>query len=93
MVPQLPTIAEAGLPGYQSTVWHGVIVPAKTPSLLVNRLYKDISSVMKTDNVRRQFAAQWTEPLGSSPEEFAKFLKAEVESYAKIAKAAGLSAH
>jgi tripartite-type tricarboxylate transporter receptor subunit TctC len=92
ILPDLPSIAEAGLPGYESTVWHGVIVPAATPAGIVNKLYQDISSVLQNDEVRQQFAAQWTEPLGTTPENFAQFLKAEVESYAKVVKSAGLQA-
>jgi tripartite-type tricarboxylate transporter receptor subunit TctC len=90
LVPELPAIAEAGLPGFQSTVWHGVVVPTGTPPSIVDKLYKDIASVMRTDDVRQKFAAQWIEPLGTSPEEFAQFLKAEVENNAKLVKEAGL---
>jgi tripartite-type tricarboxylate transporter receptor subunit TctC len=90
MVPELPAIAEAGLPGYQSTVWHGVVVPTGTPSSIVNKLYQDIASIMQTEDVRQKFAAQWIEPLGTSPEKFAQFLKEEVENNAKLVKEAGL---
>lgn len=92
ILPELPAIAEAGLPGYQTSVWHGVVVSAGTPPALIETIYQNISNVMKSDDVRKQFAAQWTEPLGTTPAEFAKFLKSEVETYANIAKSAGLRA-
>jgi len=89
ILPQLPAIAEQGLPGYEATVWHGVVVRAGTPPQLINKLYKDITDVMKTDEVRQKFALQWAEPLGTTPDEFGKFLKSEVESYAALGKTAG----
>ncbi|MEA2919858.1 MAG: hypothetical protein QOJ15_11939 [Bradyrhizobium sp.] len=90
IVPDLPAIAEAGLPGYESTVWHGVVVPAGTPSSIINKLYQDIADVMKSEEVRQKFAAQWIEPLGTTPDSFAAFLKSEVENNAKLVKEAGL---
>jgi len=90
ILPDLPSIAEAGLPGYDVTVWHGVLVPAGTPHLLIDKLYRDMSDAMKTDEVRKQFATQWTEPLGTTPDSFASFLKADVERSASVVKGAGL---
>ena len=91
ILPDLPSIDEAGLPGYESTVWHGVLVPARTPVQLVNRLHQEIvNNIMKRGDVRETFAAQWIEPLGSTPDDFAKFLKADIERSRKIVKDAGI---
>ena len=93
ILPELPAIAEAGLPGYESTVWHGVLVPAGTSKQLVDKLHQEITgNIMKTGEVRELFAAQWIEPLGSTPDEFARFLKADVERSRKIVKDAGIRA-
>lgn len=88
ITPDLPSIAEVALPGYEASVWHGVVVPAGTPKWLVDKLYQDINAVMKTDEVKQQFAAQWIEPLGTTPDEFGKFIQSELKSYAKVAEAA-----
>jgi len=93
ILPDLPTIAEAGVPGYESTVWHGVLVPAGVSTALVARLHREIADeILKTREVREAFAAQWLEPLGTTPQEFAAFLKNDIARNAKIVKAAGISA-
>jgi tripartite-type tricarboxylate transporter receptor subunit TctC len=93
ILPDVPTIAEAGVPGYESTVWHGVLVPAGVSTALVTRLHREIADeILKTREVREAFAAQWLEPLGTTPQEFAAFLKNDIARNAKIVKAAGISA-
>jgi tripartite-type tricarboxylate transporter receptor subunit TctC len=66
------------------------VVPAATPRPIINKLYQDIADVMKIEEVRQKFAAQWIEPLGTTPDSFAAFLKSEVENNAKLVKEAGL---
>jgi tripartite-type tricarboxylate transporter receptor subunit TctC len=90
ILPDLPAIAEAGLPGYESTVWHGILVPTGTPLPLVNRLQRELASILKSHEVREAFARQWIEPLGTTPDEFANFLKADIERSLKIVKDAGI---
>ncbi|MGZ3543118.1 MAG: tripartite tricarboxylate transporter substrate binding protein [Burkholderiales bacterium] len=91
ILPELPTIAESGVPGYESTVWHGILVPARTPPQMVAKVHDEVArNIMKTPEVRAAFAAQWIEPLGTRPEDFAKFLKADIERSAKIVKDAGI---
>ena len=93
VLPDLPTIAESGVPGYESTVWHGVLVSAGTPVHLVNGLHQEIAGdIMKRREVREAFAAQWVEPLGTAPEDFAKFLKTDLERSRNIVKDAGIRA-
>jgi tripartite-type tricarboxylate transporter receptor subunit TctC len=89
ILPDLPSIAEAALPGYQSSVWHGVVMPSGAPHWLVQRVYQDITAVMSAENVRERFAREWIEPLGTTPEEFGAFLKSEVEAYTKLASSSG----
>jgi tripartite-type tricarboxylate transporter receptor subunit TctC len=91
ILPELPTIAESGVPGYESTVWHGILVPAKTPPQIVAKVHDEVAgTIIKTREVRAAFAAQWIEPLGTRPQEFARFLKADIERSAKIVKDAGI---
>ncbi len=90
LLPDLPSIAEAGIPGYQITVWHGVLAPAKTPQPILKKVQKDMASVMKNEDVRKQFVRLWAEPLGTTSEEFAKFLKEDAERSASIIKHAGI---
>jgi tripartite-type tricarboxylate transporter receptor subunit TctC len=93
ILPDLPTIAEAGVPGYDSTVWHGVLLPANVSPALVMRLHREIADeILRAPEVREAFAAQWLEPLGTTPQEFAAFLKADIARNTKIVKAAGISA-
>jgi tripartite-type tricarboxylate transporter receptor subunit TctC len=93
ILPDLPTIAEAGVPGYDSTVWHGVLLPANVSPALVMRLHREIADeILRAPEVREAFAAQWLEPLGTTPQEFAAFLKADIARNMKIVKAAGISA-
>jgi tripartite-type tricarboxylate transporter receptor subunit TctC len=89
VTPDLPSIAEVALPGYEATVWHGVIVPTGTPDEIIRKVYEDIAAAMKTEAVVKQFNAQWIEPLGTSPAEFSAFLKSEVENYVKLASSSG----
>jgi tripartite-type tricarboxylate transporter receptor subunit TctC len=93
ILPELPTISESGVPGYESTVWHGILVPARTPPQIVTKVHDEVAgTIIKTREVRGAFAAQWIEPLGTRPEEFARFLKADIERSAKIVKDAGIRA-
>jgi len=86
LTPDLPSIAEAGLPGYEASVWHGVVAAGGTPQWLVDKLHQDIVGVMRTDDVREQFTKQWIEPLGTTPDEFKTFMKSELENYVKVAE-------
>jgi tripartite-type tricarboxylate transporter receptor subunit TctC len=91
ILPELPTIAESGVPGYESTVWHGILVPARTPPQIVSKVHDDVANnILKAPEVRAAFAAQWIEPMGTRPEEFARFLKSDIERSAKIVKDAGI---
>ncbi|MGZ8265925.1 MAG: tripartite tricarboxylate transporter substrate binding protein [Burkholderiales bacterium] len=88
--PDMPTIAEAGLPGYEAVAWHALLAPAKTPRPIVDKLYSDVGAVLRSPAIKQHFSNEGSEVVASTPEEFGEFLKAEVIKWAKVAKAAGL---
>jgi tripartite-type tricarboxylate transporter receptor subunit TctC len=88
-LPDVPTISEAGVPGYEAINWFGLFAPAKTPKAIVARLHDAIVKVVRAPETRAQFEIQGTDPVGSSPEEFAAFVRQDLEKYAKIVKLSG----
>ena len=90
VAPAVPTVAESGVPGYQATQWFGVIAPAGTPPAVIQRLHGDIVKTLKEPEVRKLFLNNGATPVGSTPEAFAAFLKADIEKWAKVVKAAGV---
>ncbi len=80
---------EAGVAGYEFNTWYGLLVPAKTPRPIVERLNKTLSGVLDSAAVKEQFSAQGVEPAPTSPEEFSAYLAAEVKKWAKVIKASG----
>ncbi|HXF65679.1 MAG TPA: tripartite tricarboxylate transporter substrate binding protein [Burkholderiales bacterium] len=88
--PGIPTIAEAGVPGYEAVQWFGVLAPAATPREIVSRLHGEIVRALHSPEVRGRFAADGADPVGSTPEEFAAFLRAETAKWAKVAQEAGI---
>jgi tripartite-type tricarboxylate transporter receptor subunit TctC len=87
-LPDVPTIAEQGLPGFEALQWFGVLAPAGTPKPILDKLQQTIAKALKTDTMKEQLARQGAEPGGNTPEEFAKFLNDESEKWAAVAKAA-----
>ncbi len=91
LLPELPTIDEAGVPGYEYTSWNGVFVPKGTPRNIIKTLHATIQKVLAEPDVKQHFANQGLAPLGSaSPEEFGKFFRADFERITKLVKLAGL---
>lgn len=88
--PDLPTIAEAGLPGFDIGGWYGVVAPARTPKAVVDLLYKKIADGLHSSDVGTRFAEDGSEPVGSTPQQFAAHIKNEVARNARLVKAAGL---
>ena len=88
--PNLPTVAESGIPGYETTSWHGVVVPAGTPNPAVKRLYTELRRITQQPDVKDRFAQDGTRVVGSTPEEYAATVKTESAKWAKIIKAAGI---
>jgi tripartite-type tricarboxylate transporter receptor subunit TctC len=90
MVPDLPTIAEAGLPGYAASNWYGVVAPAGTPQSIVRRLNREIVAILNMKEVTNTFFKQGQVALPVTPEEFRAYLKAEIVKWREVVKRAGL---
>ena len=88
--PDLPTVAETGIAGYETTSWHGVVVPAGTPNAVVKRLYTELRQITQQPDVRDRFALDGTQVVGGTPEEYAATVRSESAKWAKIIKAAGI---
>ena len=93
LMPDLPTIDEAGVPGYELTNWFGVVAPAGTPQPVVMHLNREIVIGLKTREMRDRLAAVGAEPVGSTPSAFAAHIRAEVAKWAKVITAAGIRAN
>jgi tripartite-type tricarboxylate transporter receptor subunit TctC len=91
VVPDLPTVAEAGLPGYSAYGWIGVVAPAGTPKATVNKLSESIAKALKDPAVSEKLVAQAAEPVGSTPEQFAEFIRSETAKWAVAIRGAKLS--
>jgi tripartite-type tricarboxylate transporter receptor subunit TctC len=91
-IPDLPTVAEAGVPGYESSLWYGVLLPARTPSTIVARLNETVNAILREADVHERFAALGAEPVGSSSAAFGKYISDEVIKWGKVSKAVGIHA-
>jgi tripartite-type tricarboxylate transporter receptor subunit TctC len=90
VAPEIPTVAEGGLPGYESLQWYGLLAPANTPKDIVARLNKEMVGILQTPEVKARFAKDAAETVGNSPEEFAAFIKSELAKWEKVARNAGI---
>lgn len=90
MAPDLPTMIEAGVPGFAVTQWHGLLAPHGTPRAIIERLHKEIVKAVQRPEVASRFALDGTEGIASSPREFAAFLRSERDQWTKVAKAADI---
>jgi tripartite-type tricarboxylate transporter receptor subunit TctC len=91
-VPDLPTVAEAGVPGFQAQQWWGVLAPAKVPTAIVDKLNAEINAILRTDEMRAQLANQGAEPVLMSPQQFSGFVKSEIDRYRKLVKERNIKA-
>ena len=89
MAPDIPTVAEAGVPGYVATTWYGVLAPAGTPRAIVDRLNKDTRAVLEDPATKTGLAAQGVSAVPMTPEQFGSFLRAEVAKWAKVVQDTG----
>lgn len=87
---ELPTIAEAGVPGFEASTWHGVLAPAGTPGAIVERLNMEINRMLQLADVRERLAAMGAEVVGGSAKEFADHIQREIPKWAKVVKAIGV---
>jgi tripartite-type tricarboxylate transporter receptor subunit TctC len=89
-VPQIPTMIEAGIPGYEAREWTGIVAPAATPRAIVTRLNQEIVKALSAPELSKRFAAVGAHPVGSTPEEFAAHVQKELAMWAKVIKAANI---
>jgi tripartite-type tricarboxylate transporter receptor subunit TctC len=90
VMPEIPTIAEAGVPGYESTIWIGLMAPAKTPKNVVDLLNAEVRKIMARPDVKAAWAKQGANPMIMTPAEFDKHLRADIQKWAKVVQFAGL---
>jgi tripartite-type tricarboxylate transporter receptor subunit TctC len=90
VVPEIPTISEAGLPGYEATQWYGMLAPAQTPKDIVARVHAEATRVLQQPDVKERFAGDGADPVGNTPEEFRRYIQSEIAKWAKVARAAGI---
>jgi tripartite-type tricarboxylate transporter receptor subunit TctC len=88
-VPDLPTVSEAGVPGFEAITWHGVVVPAATPAPLVERLNRDIVSALAQPDLRERLAALGAEVRAGTPREFADYIASEIPKWSKVVRESG----
>jgi tripartite-type tricarboxylate transporter receptor subunit TctC len=92
IMPDVPTIAEAGVPRFDATSWNGVLVPAGTPRPIIAKIHDGVARALQTREVRDRLTGDGAEPVGSTPEQFAAFIRAEMAKWGKVIKAAGIKA-
>jgi tripartite-type tricarboxylate transporter receptor subunit TctC len=90
IAPDVPSMAEAGLPGFDTAVWFGLLAPAGTPAEIISALSREVNAALKTDVVIAPLRAQGMEPIGGSPADFAAYIAAETAKWAPVVEAAGL---
>ncbi len=88
--PQMPTVAEGGVPGFDTAVWYGMYVPAKTPAPIVEMLNKEIVGILKSDDMRKWLSNEGLEPVGDTPAQSQAFLREDIERWKVLAKSAGI---
>ena len=90
--PEIPTIAESGVPGYDHSAWNGLFAPAKTPRAIISRLNREVVQILHSPDVKAIFLKEGAEPVGNKPEEFAAILKSESAKWTKVVQASGMKA-
>jgi len=89
-LPDVPTISEAGVPGYEATNWWGIVAPAGTPRPVIERLHKELSVILASAETKKRFESEGGEAAQMSPEEFGRFIAAETDKWARVVKEAGI---
>ncbi len=92
-LPEVPTVAESGLAGFQSSLWYALMAPADTPTAVIQRLNTETARIVRLPAVSEQLLAQGADPIGNSPQELATFLRADIERWKKLVREAKISAH
>jgi tripartite-type tricarboxylate transporter receptor subunit TctC len=92
VLPDVPTVAEAGLPKFEVTTWYGILAPAGTQRAIVMRLNAELAKIMHAPELKERFDALATDPVTSTPEEFAALIKREIVKWGEVVREAGLKA-
>lgn len=93
LVPELPTVAESGLPGFEASSWYGLLAPAGMPPAIVVSLYKQVVRVLRSPQVQSRFSGEGAEPIGNTSEEFARKIRADIAKWARVVRASGARAN
>jgi len=88
--PEIPTLAEAGVPGYEASAWFGLLAPAATPKPVVELLQRHVAAILRLPEVEKQFFEQGAQPSGNTPDEFARMITGELQKWAKVVAATGV---
>jgi tripartite-type tricarboxylate transporter receptor subunit TctC len=91
VVPEIPTIAEAGLPGYEAVQWYGALAPAQTSKNIITKLHSEITRVLQMPDVKERIANDGADPVGNSPEEFRRYIQSEIAKWAQVGRDAGIT--
>ena len=91
-IPDVPTIAEAGVPGYEAINWWGIIAPAGTPRTVVTRLHREVSVIQQSPEMQKRFQAEAVEAVQMDPAEFGRYIEAEIVKWGKVVTQAGIRA-
>jgi len=89
-IPKVPTFDESGLKGYEATTWFGLMAPARTPKDIITRLNVEVDRILSSADLKERFLNEGIDPIGGPPEAFARFIRAEIDKYAKVIKAANV---
>ncbi len=89
-LPEVPTVAELGYPGFEAALWLGILAPAGTPQAIVERLHRELAAIVATPDFRAAMEANGAEPISNTPEQFADLVRTEVDRYTKVVKAVGI---
>jgi tripartite-type tricarboxylate transporter receptor subunit TctC len=91
-VPEVPTVAESGVPGYYATGWYGMLAPAGTPKTIIDRLHGEVVKVLTVPEVKQRLASEGAIAVGNTPAEFDKFIREEIARWSKVIRELGLKA-
>lgn len=89
-LPEVPTVSEAGVPGYEVSNWWGIVVPAGTPRPIIERLHRELAAIVASPETKKRFEAEGADPLQMSPEEFGRFIATETAKWSRVVKEAGI---
>jgi tripartite-type tricarboxylate transporter receptor subunit TctC len=89
-IPEVPTIAESGVPGYEATLWYGILAPARTPEAIIKRMNAELTTALKNPDMVEKLSTQAVEPHPTSPEQFAALIRSELAKWSKVISASGM---